>query len=136
MEKITLEDVLKCLPKNSEKQYLKDVFSNSLLFKKDLSHETKKEFVEDVFEWIERSFTFNLERSYKEIVFKDLIESDSHILSMAEFEECCKDRSFIDYDGYGLYSDGEKLSNMSIYPSDVLANRHRKEISHVVWFNR
>ena len=46
---------------------------------------------------------------------------------------------FIDYDGHGNYSDGERLAeNKMIKPSHVKNNRILKnpEFTHVVWFNR
>lgn len=58
------------------------------------------------------------------------------LYSFEIFKAFCKTGGFIDYDGYGKYSDGEKMSNISIFPSDIRHKHHRKDFSHVIWFNR
>lgn len=43
---------------------------------------------------------------------------------------------FIDYDGYGHYVKGGKMSDIHIYPSDVKHDKVRKDFDTIVWFNR
>ncbi len=58
------------------------------------------------------------------------------LMTMKDFEECVESGGFIDYDGSGNYSDGKQMSNISVYPSDVIANNHDKTWGFVVWFNK
>ncbi len=52
--------------------------------------------------------------------------------------ECVEGGGFIDYDGSGTYSDGERMSNKTVHPSDVNADQliKNEEFTHIVWFNR
>ena len=60
------------------------------------------------------------------------------LFTMKEWTECVKTGGFIDYDGSGCYSDGKRMSNKSISPSDVRRGHilDDKEFTHVIWFNR
>ena len=58
------------------------------------------------------------------------------VMSLKDFIECCKDGGFIDYDGSGTYAKDGKLSNISIFPSDVKHNSVRKDFDTIIWFNR
>lgn len=58
------------------------------------------------------------------------------VMSLKDFIEYCKDGCFIDYDGSGTYAKDGKLSNISIYPSDVEYNSIRKDFDTIVWFNK
>ena len=42
------------------------------------------------------------------------------LMSMEDFVETCLHFDFIDYDGFGYYSDGIKMSEKVIYPSNVI----------------
>lgn len=57
-------------------------------------------------------------------------------MPIEEFIEYCNDGVFIDYDGYGKYVIENKMSDITIYPSDVKMNKVRKDFTHVMWFNR
>jgi NTP pyrophosphatase (non-canonical NTP hydrolase) len=61
--------------------------------------------------------------------YGDLIASD-------EFIRLCKTGSFIDYDGYGLWSDGYATYGERIIPSDVAKTDFKPRRSFVLWFNR
>lgn len=69
------------------------------------------------------------------------------LMTMEEFINSVKAGLFIDYDGFGNYSDGKRvlqrtLSKENNYeplivkPSDVKKGKIRKGFSHVVWYNR
>lgn len=47
-----------------------------------------------------------------------------------------KSGGFIDYDGSGNYARDGKMSNISIYPSDVNRKAIRRDFDTVVWFNK
>jgi len=60
------------------------------------------------------------------------------LMTMEDWLDCVESGGFIDYDGSGRYSDGKRMANKPVYPSDVEAGRLLKEteFTHVVWFNR
>jgi hypothetical protein len=58
------------------------------------------------------------------------------LMPMSDFIETVKCGCFIDYDGYGKYSDGKEMSEQTVRPSDVEAGKVDMKWSHVVWFNR
>ena len=60
------------------------------------------------------------------------------LMTMKEWLGHVECGGFIDYDGSGNYSDGKRMSNKSVSPSDVDRDQIMKneEFTHVVWFNR
>jgi len=55
---------------------------------------------------------------------------------MIDFKENCLNGSFIDYDGFGYYSDGKMESDIHILPSDFKNGVVRKDFEYVVWYNK
>jgi hypothetical protein len=58
------------------------------------------------------------------------------VMSLKEFKSDCRSGGFIDYDGFGHYVKDGKESNITIYPSDVIKNKVRKDFDTIVWYNR
>ena len=60
------------------------------------------------------------------------------LMTLEDWIGCVKAGWFIDYDGHGYYSDGERESNKIVYPSDVKHNHLLKNenFTHVIWYNR
>ena len=58
------------------------------------------------------------------------------LFTLEEFEQLCRDGSFIDNDGHGKYSDGKLVSNIRIIPSDVTHGKVLMGWTHVVWYNK
>ncbi len=60
------------------------------------------------------------------------------LMRIEDWIECVEDGGFIDYDGSGTYSDGERMSNKTVHPSDVNADQliKNEEFTRIVWFNR
>jgi hypothetical protein len=79
-----------------------------------------------------------LSRQYRVLVDANLFEWDGKgkMMSLDEFVKNVNSGGFIDYDGYGNYSDGVQKSDVSIYPSDVKVGNYRKDFTHVIWYNR
>ena len=48
----------------------------------------------------------------------------------------CKDGWLIDYDGCGNYATEDKISDIIIYPSDIIDKTYRKDFDYVIWFNK
>ena len=57
-------------------------------------------------------------------------------MTLEHFISCVDCGGFIDYDGSGNYVKDGKMSDISIYPSDVKHNKVRKDFDTIVWFNR
>jgi hypothetical protein len=57
-------------------------------------------------------------------------------MTLNQFKNACRNGLFIDYDGYGKYIDGDKMTDIDIYPSDVKAKSIRYELNKIIWFNR
>ena len=80
--------------------------------------------------------TFLIE-SQTDVEWKDL-PSYGDLMTKKDWLECVAGGGFIDYDGSGNYSDGKRMSNKSVSPSDVEADQIMKndEFTHIMWFNR
>lgn len=57
-------------------------------------------------------------------------------IPIVEFIECCNDGLFIDYDGFGYYSDGKTMTDLIVRPSDIMEGKIQREFPFVIWFNR
>lgn len=62
------------------------------------------------------------------------------VLELEEFIEDCKNGCFIDYDGFGYYSnsntDHEDLDELRVYPSQITAGIINHDYKYVHWYNR
>jgi len=58
------------------------------------------------------------------------------VMPLTEFIECVESGGFIDYDGYGEYIKDGKLTDINIYPSDILHNSIRSDMDTIIWYNR
>lgn len=60
------------------------------------------------------------------------------LMTIEDWLENVTSGGFIDYDGSGNYSDGKRMSNKSVSPSDVDSDQimKNKEFTHIIWFNR
>lgn len=74
-------------------------------------------------------------RMLKEYKLED-IPSYGDVMKLDDFVECVQDGVFIDYDGSGNYIKDGKMTNISIYPSDIKYGAIRKEFVTIIWFNR
>jgi hypothetical protein len=74
-------------------------------------------------------------RMIKEPEFEDLPDY-GHIMTLKDFVSNVKSGGFIDYDGRGNYVRGDKMSNITIRPSDVEYKTVRKDFDSIIWFNR
>lgn len=65
------------------------------------------------------------------------VKHDDDVYTMDDFERACQSGCFIDYDGFGVYSDGKvKWRFRTIVPSDFERGAVDRAYSHVVWYNR
>ena len=60
-----------------------------------------------------------------------------YVLPIADFQECCEDGSFINYDGTGYFANPPMMDrHYPAIPSEVKAGKIPVGFTHVVWFNR
>lgn len=57
------------------------------------------------------------------------------LIPMEDFKEKC-DGILTDEDGYGLYATETSVSDVKIYPSDILEKKYRSDFTHVMWFEK
>ncbi len=60
----------------------------------------------------------------------------AYMYPLEEFVDMCESGCFIDYDGFGYYSDGTTESDNKVYPSDIVGGEVDRDWTHVVWYNR
>ena len=62
------------------------------------------------------------------------------VLELKEFIEYCKNGNFIDYDGFGYYSNSrivhEDNDELRVYPSLITGGIIKHEYKYVHWYNR
>lgn len=61
---------------------------------------------------------------------------NGELMSFERFIDGCKKELFTDNDGYGKYATETGISDIYIYPSDILDEVYRTDFSHVIWFNK
>jgi len=89
----------------------------------------------------------------EKITYSPLPNYGDH-MELDHFIACCKSSCFIDSDGSGCYATADKITNITVHPSDITGKYSefnfetheyiprtckidiRKEFSHVVWFNK
>ena len=79
-----------------------------------------------------------LDREYRLVKDYNLypIDDCGNLIPIKEFVEDCKHGFFSDYDGSGVYATAQEQSTIDIKPSDILANKYRKDFTHVMWYNK
>lgn len=64
-------------------------------------------------------------------------ETCGDLMTKKEFIECVRCGGFIDYDGYGKYSDGVYVyDDVTVKPSNVLNGVWDGKYKYVVWYNK
>jgi len=56
------------------------------------------------------------------------------LIELSKFSSLAKDGELTDEEGYGVYATPNAVSDIKIYPSDVLAEKIRTDFTHVMWF--
>ena len=72
----------------------------------------------------------------EDIIKLEKIPDYGDIMTLKEFIEQVKDGCLIDYDGTGYYATKNRITNLSVYPSDIYKGKINKRWSHIMWFNR
>lgn len=103
----------------------------------DFSSKSYEEFFKTISD--ERNMIDSLSREKRFLMPYTLTEldpEDGHIMTIEEFIESVKEGYFCDDDGYGKYIQGNMISNIRIYPSDVEFNNIRPEFDKIRWYNK
>ena len=58
------------------------------------------------------------------------------LMTIDVFEDCCKSKSIIDYDGFGYYATSTEVSDICANPSDFVKGIIRRDFTHVCWYNK
>lgn len=65
------------------------------------------------------------------------IPSYGDLMTWEEWEDSVRSGCFIDYDGFGRYSDGEyELRGRDLKPSHLKTGKILHGFTHVIWYNR
>jgi len=72
---------------------------------------------------------FELEMTPIESHCGDLMTAESFLVDVMS-------KCLIDYDGFGYYGNEKEISNITVYPSEVMKKGLDKNWTHVMWFNR
>lgn len=91
------------------------------------NHPTLKEYSKTMRE-------YRLVQDYK---LSDMNELDKECrMSMGDFVDGCEAGGFSDSDGCAYYATETQVSNIGISPSDIRANKYRKDFDYVCWYNK
>lgn len=74
-------------------------------------------------------------RRLEEPVYEDIPKYGDH-MTMKSFVDSCKCSCFCNSDGSGYYATKTKMTNIPVYPSDIMAGNYRRDFDYVVWFNK
>jgi hypothetical protein len=80
---------------------------------------------------LDRNFRFST-KSYQ----TEDIPKYGEVMSVEEFLSKVKTGWFIDYDGYGLYIEGDKMTDIVVFPSDYGYDKIRSDFDKIIWFNK
>ena len=70
-----------------------------------------------------------------EIKYKDIPDYGDKI-GLIDFICRCGYGLFTNYDGHGYYSDGKKMTNIRVLPSDIMNGKINSSYEFVIWFNK
>lgn len=56
--------------------------------------------------------------------------------TLQEFIDMCRSGIFTNNDGFGYYASSKGISDIEIYPSDIMHGRYRQDFTHVIWYNK
>ena len=55
-------------------------------------------------------------------------------MTMENFIKMCNEEHITDEDGYGFYADKKIVTDIKIFPSDIMAEMYRKDFTEILWF--
>lgn len=68
------------------------------------------------------------------LIFNEELPDYGDLITVDTFRQCCKNKMFIDYDGYGNPVKSNKCANVLVLPSQV--HLVPPEVTHIMWYNR
>lgn len=55
-------------------------------------------------------------------------------MTMENFIKMCNEENITDEDGYGFYTDKKVVTDIKIFPSDIMTEMYRKDFTEILWF--
>ena len=55
-------------------------------------------------------------------------------MTIDNFIKMCNEEGITDEDGYGFYSDKKIVTDIKIFPSDIMTEMYRKDFTEILWF--
>lgn len=55
-------------------------------------------------------------------------------MTMENFIKMCNEENITDEDGYGFYADKKVVTDIKIFPSDIMTEMYRKDFTEILWF--
>ena len=55
-------------------------------------------------------------------------------MTMENFIKMCNEENITDEDGYGFYANGKMVTDIKIFPSDIMTEMYRKDFAEILWF--
>lgn len=88
-------------------------------------------------EYVLNSFTVDDELvAIREAIWTSYDDIFGDLLTMKEFISAVRSGELTDYDGVGRYATKEKISDISIHPSEVLSGYCDPDATHIMWYNK
>lgn len=75
-------------------------------------------------------------RLVQPVEFYGFIDEEDDVMSLSDFIASVKAGIFGDDDGHGRYVLGNRITNITIHPSDVIDNTLRNEFKLITWFSK
>lgn len=80
-----------------------------------------------------------ISRQYRKVcdyILEDNVSPNiGDLMTLQKFVDSCKGGGFCNSDGFGNYATKDKISNIEVYPSDIIAGVYRDDFTHIVWYN-
>jgi hypothetical protein len=140
---MTKEQILEMIESIEERLKMKEEAWNAILHKKKIDDTENFDVAESWWNW--QKFIEEEDRQLGILnrqlrMIDDYTLTDipdyGHVMQISKFIESCRSGGFIDYDGNGNYIEGDKMTSINIYPSDVKHGAIRPGFDKIVWFNR
>lgn len=88
---------------------------------------------------MEKEVTYRVDNSRnmtKKITWTDAQKAYGDLMLLDTFSKAVESRFFTDYDGFGHYATGIKVSNITIKPSEFHRTKVPHWATHIMWYNR
>jgi hypothetical protein len=74
-------------------------------------------------------------RKIRDYKLEEKVPSYGDHMTLKKFVDSCLGGGFCNSDGFGNYATKEMMSDVEVYPSDIIAGVYRDDFDYVVWLN-